>query len=99
MVLPPEPGEEVCRDGAVMVAAAAPQVSAEISGLILALSREAFPEGASITDFLTSLRLDLEKPKLSRANVGKVLTSLHRDGQIRTEGKAKATRYFPIVSP
>ncbi len=99
VVLSPEPGEEACRDGAVMIAAAAPQVSAELSGLVLKMSRESFPEGASIMDFLTSLRLDLEKPKLSKANVGRVLTSLYRDGQIRREGKGPATRYFPASIP
>ena len=99
VVLPPEPGEEACRDGAVMVAAAAPQVSAELSGLVLKMSREAFPEGASITAFLSSLRLDLENPKLSLSNLGRVMTSLHRDGQIRREGKGPATRYFPTSTP
>ena len=99
VTLPPLPGEEACRDGAVMVAAAAPQVSAELSGLVLKMSREAFPEGASITAFLSSLRLDLENPKLSLSNLGRVMTSLHRDGQIRREGKGPATRYFPTSTP
>lgn len=99
VTLPPSPGEEACRDGAVMVAAAAPPVGAELSGLVLKMSREAFPEGASITAFLSSLRLDLENPKLSLSNLGRVMTSLHRDGQIRREGKGPATRYFPTSTP
>lgn len=96
VLLPPEPGEEACRDGAVMIPAAPPQVNAELAGLIVKMSRESFPDGATIQSFLTSLRLDLNKPKLSVATVGRVLTALHRDGQIRKEGKAKATRYFPF---
>jgi KaiC/GvpD/RAD55 family RecA-like ATPase len=99
VLLPPEPGEEVWRDGAVMVAAAPPQVNPELAGLIVKMSLDSFPEGASISDFLSSLRLDLNKPKLSKAGVGRVLTSLHRDGKIRREGKGPATRYFPSSMP
>jgi len=99
VTLPPLPGEEACRDGAVMVAAAAPKQDAALQGLIVTMLSEAFPNGATARDFLTSLRLDLENPKLSETKVGMALTSLHRDGQIRMEGKGKATRYLPIVSP
>jgi KaiC/GvpD/RAD55 family RecA-like ATPase len=99
VVLPPEPGEEACRDGAVMVSAAPPQRGAEISGLIVEMSREGFPDGASRRDFLSSLRIDLNNPKLTDDKVGRALTSLHRDGLIRKEGKGKATRYFPITLP
>ena len=85
--------------GAVMVAAAPPQVNPELAGLIVKMSVDSFPEGASMSDFLSSLRLDLNKPKLSKAGVGRVLTSLHRDGKIRREGKGPATRYFPSSMP
>lgn len=99
VTLPPLPGEEACRDGAVMIPAAAPKQDAALEGLIVTMSRESFPNGATRRDFVASLRLDLENPKLSDSKVGRALTALHRDGQIRTEGKAKATRYFPTTSP
>jgi KaiC/GvpD/RAD55 family RecA-like ATPase len=99
VVLPPEPGEEACRDGAVLVSAAPPQRGAEIAGLIVDMSREGFPDGASRRDFLSSLRIDLDNPKLTDDKVGRALTTLHRDGLIRKEGKGKATRYFPITLP
>jgi KaiC/GvpD/RAD55 family RecA-like ATPase len=99
VVLPPEPGEEACRDGAVLVSAAPPQRGAEIAGLIVDMSREGFPDGASRRDFLSSLRIDLDNPKLTDDKVGRALTALHRDGLIRKEGKGKATRYFPITLP
>jgi hypothetical protein len=99
VVLQPFAGEEACRDGAVMVSAAPPQRGAEIAGLIVDMSREAFPDGASRRDFLSSLRINLDNPKLTDDKVGRALTSLHRDGLIRKEGKGKATRYFPITSP
>ena len=99
VVLPPEPGEEACRDGAVLVSSAPPQRGAEIAGLIVDMSREGFPDGASRRDFLSSLRIDLDNPKLTDDKVGRALTTLHRDGLIRKEGKGKATRYFPITLP
>jgi hypothetical protein len=99
VVLQPVAGEEACRDGAVMVSAAPPQRGAEIAGLIVDMSREGFPDGASRRDFLSSLRIDLDNPKLTDDKVGRALTTLHRDGLIRKEGKGKATRYFPITSP
>jgi hypothetical protein len=99
VVLQPVAGEEACRDGAVMVSAAPPQRGAEIAGLIVDMSREAFPDGASRRDFLSSLRINLDNPKLTDDKVGRALTTLHRDGLIRKEGKGKATRYFPITLP
>jgi predicted ATP-dependent serine protease len=42
VVLPPEPGEEACRDGAVLVSAAPPQRGAEIAGLIVDMSAKDF---------------------------------------------------------
>lgn len=93
VVLPPEPGEEACRDGAVMVLSGAPQINAELGGYVKTMLRDSFPDGASSTQLLAALRLDLENPKLSASALGKVLTGLHRDGQIAKNGKTRGATY------
>ena len=96
VVLPPEEGEEACRDGAVLVHSGAPKQNPALESHLFDLLAESFSEGATAAQLLSSLRLDLDTPKLSAGTVGKVLTSLHRDGLIVKEGKARLTRWRSI---
>lgn len=102
VLLPPEEGEVEKRAVGLIRETNRKETASLVGPRIVAVIREAFPEGATRKQLFDALNKDLspgEQP-VGEKSLGAALTQLKNDGKIYYEGKGRATRWLaPPLEP